>query len=201
MCRWVHVRWRPSCTAHVMAGALCLRRALKETQRWMRIVGWAMQDHPLPPSQPSLAPPKTTSFAPPPAPPGKALGASLTQTSTASPGGGYERVVSSSLFISVRDLWTCLPPPPCFFMSRLNIVYLHNWYPGPKGKSLCPHIICKLSPSPRTDLFTGWESVLYYAAATRLRLSSSFNVTASHSGCSVWGLNISSLKGGGNGGG
>lgn len=38
--------------------------------------------------------------------------------------------------------------------------------PKAKGKSLCPHIICKLSPSLRTDLFTGRESVPYYPAVT-----------------------------------
>lgn len=67
--------------------------------------------------------------------------------------------------------------------------------PKAKGKSLCPHIICKLSLSLRTDLFTGRESVLYYPAVTLPCLSSLFNVMPSHSCCSVWGLNISFLKG------
>lgn len=71
--------------------------------------------------------------------------------------------------------------------------------PKAKRKSLCPHIICKLSLSPRTDLFTGTECVLYYTAVTPPCLSL-FNVIPSHSFCSVWGLNISFLKGGKKGG-
>lgn len=39
--------------------------------------------------------------------------------------GGNKRAVSSSVFISIGDLWTCFASL-CFFMLRLNIVYLHN---------------------------------------------------------------------------
>lgn len=60
-----------------------------------------------------------------------------------------------------------------------------QWIPKAKGKSLCPHIICKLSLSPRTDLFTGTESVLYYPVVTLPCLSFLFNVMLSHSRSSV----------------
>lgn len=109
------------------------------------------------------------------------------------PAGGHERAVSSSLFISIGDLWTCFAS--LFLYVMIKYCLSAQLIPKAKGKSLCPHIICKLSFSLRTDLFTGRESVLYYPAVTLPCLSSLFNVMPSHSWCSVWGLHISFLKG------
>lgn len=99
------------------------------------------------------------------------------------------------LFVSVGDLWTCFAS--LFLYVMIKYCLSAQLIPEAKGKSLCPHIICKLSLSQRTDLFTGRESVLYYAAVTLPCLSSLFSVMPSHSCCSVWGLHISFLKGGG----
>lgn len=108
--------------------------------------------------------------------------------------GGKQRAVSSSLLISVGDLWTCL----AFLFLYVTIKYCLSaqLIPKAKGKSVCPHIICKLSPSLRTDLFTGRKSVLYYSAVTPPRLSSLFNVMPAHSYCSVLGLHTLFLGGG-----
>lgn len=67
--------------------------------------------------------------------------------------GGNERAVSSSLFISSRDLWTCFAS--LFLYVMIKYCVSAQLIPKAKGKSLCPHIICKLSLSLRTDLFTG----------------------------------------------
>ena len=106
--------------------------------------------------QPSLAP---AQLPPPPAPPGWALGASQPETSSSSQG------ATNGLFHL-----------PCSFLLEIYglvfaslLLYVMIKYclsaqliPKAKGKSLCPHIICKLPLSPRTDLFTGREFVLYY---------------------------------------
>lgn len=73
-----------------------------------------------------------------------------------------------------------------------------QFIPEAKGKSLCPHIICKPSPSLRTDLFTGRKSALYYSVVTPPWLSSLFNVMPSHAYYPSRGLHISFLKGGRN---
>ena len=99
------------------------------------------------------------------------------------------------LFVSVGDLWTCFAS--LFLYVMIKYCLSAQLIPEAKGKSLCPHIICKLSLSQRTDLFTGRESVLYYPAVTLPCLSSLFSVMPSHSCCSVWGLHISFLGGGG----
>lgn len=111
--------------------------------------------------------------------------------------GGKQRAVSSSLLISVGDLWTCL----AFLFLYVMIKYCLSaqLIPKAKGKSVCPHIICKLSPSLRTDLFTGRKSVLYYSAVTPPRLSSLFNVMPARSYCSVLGLHTLFLGGVGQG--
>lgn len=109
------------------------------------------------------------------------------------PPGGYERPVSSSLFISIGDLWTCFAS--LFLYVMIKYCLSAQLIPKAKGKSLCSHIICKLSLSPRTDLFTDWECVGYYPAVALLCLSSLFNIMPSHSWCSVRGLHISFLKG------
>lgn len=146
--------------------------------------------------QPSLAPPQPPPH-PPPNSPGLGSGSKSTPDQHCQPGGN-ERAVSSSLFISIGDLWTCFAS--LFLYVMIKYCLSAQLIPKAKGKSLCPHIICKLSLSPRTDLFTGRESVLYYPAVTLPCLSSLFNVMPSHSCCSVWGLNISFLKGGKKGG-
>lgn len=131
--------------------------------------------------QPSLAPPK-----PPPHPPlnspGLSSGSKCTPDQHCRPGGN-ERAVSSSLFISIGDLWTCFAS--LFLYVMIKYCLSAQLIPKAKGKSLCPQIICKLSLSLRTDLFTGRESVLYYTAVTLPCLSSLFNVIPSHSCCSV----------------
>lgn len=141
--------------------------------------------------KPSLAPPQQ------PPSPSESHGQSSVNKSTPDQQcqpGGKQRAVSSSLFISVGDLWTCLAS--LFLYVMIKYCVSAQLIPKAKGKSLCPHIICKLSPSLRTDLFTGRKSVLYYSAVTPPRLSSLFNVMPSHSYCSVLGLHFSFLRGG-----
>lgn len=108
-------------------------------------------------------------------------------------GRGGVQAVSSSLFVSVGDLWTCFAS--LFLYVMIKYCLCAPLIPKAKGKSLWPHIICKPSPSLRTDLFTGRESVLYYPAVMLPCLSSLFNVMPSHSCRSDWGLHISFLKG------
>ncbi len=109
------------------------------------------------------------------------------------PAGGQWKGCFIFLFVSIGDLWTCFAF--LFLFVMIKYCLSAQLIPKAKRKSLCPHIICKLSLSPRTDLFTGRESVLYYPAVTLPCLSSLFNIMPSHSCCSVWGLNISFLKG------
>lgn len=142
--------------------------------------------------QPSLAPPHNHLRTLPPNSPGLGSGSKSTPDQRCQPGGN-ERAVSSFLFISVGDLWTCFAS--LFLYVMIKYCLSAQLIPKAKRKSLCPHIICKLSLSLRTDLFTGRESVLYYPAVTLPCLSSLFNIMPSHSCCSVWGLNISFLKG------
>lgn len=149
-------------------------------------VDWWVRDGVTP--RPSLAPPQLPSHSPPMSP-----GQSKSTPDQHDQPGGKERAVSSSLFISVWDLWSCFAS--LFLYVMIKYCLSAQLIPKAKGKSLCPHIICKLSPSPRTDLFTGRESVLYYPAVTLPCLSSLFSVMPSHSRCSVWGLHISFLKG------
>lgn len=126
-----------------------------------------------------------------PSPNSPGLGSKSTPDQQCQPGGNEN--VSSLLFIAITDLWTCFASLLLYVMIKYCLSA--QWIPKAKGKSLCPHIICKLSLSPRTDLFTGRESVLYYPAVTLACLSSLFNVMPSHSCCSVWDLHISFLKG------
>lgn len=92
-------------------------------------------------------------------------------------GGGNERAVSSSLCVSIGDLWTCFASLYLYVMIKYRLSA--QLIPEAKGKSLCPHIICKPSPSLRTDLFTVRESVLYYPTVTPPCLSSLLNVRPS----------------------
>lgn len=120
--------------------------------------------------QPSLAPPQ-----PPPHPPTNSPGLGSASKSTSD----LDAAVSSSLFVSVGDLWTCFAS--LFLYVMIKYCLCAPLIPKAKGKSLWPHIICKPSPSLRTDLFTGRESVLYYPAVMLPCLSSLFNVMPSHS--------------------
>lgn len=113
----------------------------------------------------------------PPHPSSPGLGSKSTPDQQCQPGGNEN--VSSLLFIAITDLWTCFASLLLYVMIKYCLSA--QWIPKAKGKSLCPHIICKLSLSPRTDLFTGRESVLYYPAVTLVCLSSLFNVMPSHS--------------------
>lgn len=119
---------------------------------------------------------------PPPNSPGLGSGSKSIPDQRCQPGGS-ERAVSSSLFISIGDLWTCFAS--LFLYVMIKYCLSAQLIPKAKGKSLCPHIICKLSLSLRTDLFTGRESVLYYPAVILPCLSSLFNVMPSHSCSSV----------------
>lgn len=133
---------------------------------------------------------------PPPHPPNNSLGSGSGSKSTPDQRcqpRGNKWAVSSSLFMSIGDLPTCFASLLLYVMIKYCLSA--QLIPKAKGKSLCPRIICKPSLSPRTDLFTGWESVLYYTAVTLPCLSSLFNVMPSHSRCSVWGLHISLLMG------
>lgn len=138
--------------------------------------------------QPSLAPPQ-----PPPHPPHQLPWAGFCEQVNLRLGRGGVQAVSSSLFVSVGDLWTCFAS--LFLYVMIKYCLCAPLIPKAKGKSLWPHIICKPSPSLRTDLFTGRESVLYYPAVMLPCLSSLFNVMPSHSCRSDWGLHISFLKG------
>ena len=135
---------------------------LKENQRWLWTIVWDRVT-----LQPSLAPPPPLIL--PPDSPGLSSGSKSTPDQHCQPG-GKERVVSSSLFISIGDLWTCFAS--LFLYVMIKYCLSAQLIPKAKGKSLCPHIICKLSVSLRTDLFTGRESVLYYPAVTLPCLSS-----------------------------
>lgn len=145
------------------------------------------------PPKPSLAHPQNHLLTLPSTPPGLRSGSRSTLDQHCRLSGGGGRIVSSSLLISVGDLWTGL--------ASLLLCVMIKYYPSAqliptaKGKSLCPHVICKLSLSLRTDLFTCAELLLHCTVLTLRCLTSLFNAIPSHSCCSVWRLNISLLKG------
>lgn len=116
-----------------------------------------------PPAQLSLATPPTATSSPSQTPLGWTLGGKSTPDQHCQPGGN-RRAVSSPPFICTGDLWTCFAS--LFLYVMIKYCLSAQLIPEAKGKSLCPQIICKLSLSPRTDLFAGGGSVLCYPAVT-----------------------------------